>query len=526
MRIRGARRCRLLAAAAVLAVGCSSSVPIPDGAQLTCATASDCPSGYLCHNGTCATAGAIDTTPPDLVSVTVSPAAPWDSTAGFGKAGTTFAIDLVATEPLLEPPKVTIGTVPQVTVSCARTGGDGYRCTYQASGTENGGYGGVVKFDVWLEDLARNETTRNRAGALDLDFEAPKVASANVSYYPDPSNPLPSVKRAAAGTVVHVAVSADELLDGVGGPPTASVDFGGGPVAFGLVSGSMTATGAAFEVAVPAGTPDGLYTPTVTWTDLAGNTGTASIGAQISVKTSRPVLDVNQAAVVFVRSPWGNAAAERLGGSGYTIPAGPYFALEPSDPLSPGATLAAGTFMLADGSVPSAVLVENSATAGALILGTLRPDASGTFPRQALSSPDLATVYVVGIDDAGNDSAAVKIHDAEWVATLEPPATGTNPNALEWVGSLSSTRDQDIDVHPSDRSSLLLAGGSDGQAILARAEAAWRDWTSTGAAPPGRGSHAMAYDSARGRIVVYGGVGTAYLDDTWEWNGSNWTRAA
>lgn len=37
----------------------------------------------------------------------------------------------------------------------------------------------------------------------------------------------------------------------------------------------------------------------------------------------------------------------------------------------------------------------------------------------------------------------------------------------------------------------------------------------------------MAYDSARGRIVMFGGSGNAYpseLGDTWEWDGKNWTR--
>ena len=36
----------------------------------------------------------------------------------------------------------------------------------------------------------------------------------------------------------------------------------------------------------------------------------------------------------------------------------------------------------------------------------------------------------------------------------------------------------------------------------------------------------MAYDRLRDRIVLFGGLGTAPLGDTWEWNGSNWTRLA
>lgn len=46
--------------------------------------------------------------------------------------------------------------------------------------------------------------------------------------------------------------------------------------------------------------------------------------------------------------------------------------------------------------------------------------------------------------------------------------------------------------------------------------------------PPARGSHGMAYDSARGRTVLFGGeilTGPA-TNDTWEWDGSLWTQMA
>ena len=44
--------------------------------------------------------------------------------------------------------------------------------------------------------------------------------------------------------------------------------------------------------------------------------------------------------------------------------------------------------------------------------------------------------------------------------------------------------------------------------------------------PPARFYHSMAYDSAKGKVVVFGG-GDAfgnYLNDTWVWNGSDWTE--
>jgi hypothetical protein len=50
-----------------------------------------------------------------------------------------------------------------------------------------------------------------------------------------------------------------------------------------------------------------------------------------------------------------------------------------------------------------------------------------------------------------------------------------------------------------------------------------------GDAPPARYRHAMAYDSARKRVVLFGGATgsdpiTTTVDDTWEWDGSRWTE--
>jgi hypothetical protein len=45
--------------------------------------------------------------------------------------------------------------------------------------------------------------------------------------------------------------------------------------------------------------------------------------------------------------------------------------------------------------------------------------------------------------------------------------------------------------------------------------------------PPGRGWHAMAYDAALGRVLLFGGSTVAYteeVNDTWVWDGSNWTQ--
>ena len=60
---------------------------------------------------------------------------------------------------------------------------------------------------------------------------------------------------------------------------------------------------------------------------------------------------------------------------------------------------------------------------------------------------------------------------------------------------------------------------------------AWSEITGDG--PPARQAHAMVYDERRERVVVFGGAGGGQpgtrppmLDDTWEFDGSKWTRSA
>ena len=52
---------------------------------------------------------------------------------------------------------------------------------------------------------------------------------------------------------------------------------------------------------------------------------------------------------------------------------------------------------------------------------------------------------------------------------------------------------------------------------------AWTQVADTG--PEARSGHAMAYDSARQRTVLFGGrAGAGPLGDTWEWDGGEWTQ--
>ena len=56
------------------------------------------------------------------------------------------------------------------------------------------------------------------------------------------------------------------------------------------------------------------------------------------------------------------------------------------------------------------------------------------------------------------------------------------------------------------------------------------DWTqvTTASSPSDRQGHAMAYDSVRGKVVIFGGKdsGGGSLNDTWEYDGVTWTQIA
>ena len=52
------------------------------------------------------------------------------------------------------------------------------------------------------------------------------------------------------------------------------------------------------------------------------------------------------------------------------------------------------------------------------------------------------------------------------------------------------------------------------------------DWTQGPAGPPDREQHRLAYDAARQRVVLFGGRRGSSLEDTWLWDGTNWNRAA
>src|SRR5690606_34687314 len=82
-------------------------------------------------------------------------------------------------------------------------------------------------------------------------------------------------------------------------------------------------------------------------------------------------------------------------------------------------------------------------------------------------------------------------------------------------------------AYDSARRRVVLFGGfSTAQTYGDTWEYDGNDWTQRFPtnAPPARASHAMAYDVVRGRVVLCGGIAATNFGDTWEWDGTNWTQ--
>jgi hypothetical protein len=106
----------------------------------------------------------------------------------------------------------------------------------------------------------------------------------------------------------------------------------------------------------------------------------------------------------------------------------------------------------------------------------------------------------------------------EWSGTTWTTATGAAP-AISPIQPM-------FGVGAGASSGLLLFDGGVQQGMASTW--VWQNgqWTraSTGG-PPLRNGHAIAYDSARNRVVLFGGFRPGQdFADTWEWNGTQWAQ--
>ncbi|MDP9093095.1 MAG: kelch repeat-containing protein, partial [Actinomycetota bacterium] len=124
------------------------------------------------------------------------------------------------------------------------------------------------------------------------------------------------------------------------------------------------------------------------------------------------------------------------------------------------------------------------------------------------------------IAPAGVRPAAVTTGATQYQAPgLVPvPSTTSRPGArLYAAGAYDGTHNLDI-----------LFGGHTSAGATAGDTWTWdgTTWTlkAPATSPPARDGATMAYDTATGTTILFGGFGTGYLNDTWSWNGTTWTH--
>ena len=124
----------------------------------------------------------------------------------------------------------------------------------------------------------------------------------------------------------------------------------------------------------------------------------------------------------------------------------------------------------------------------------------------------------------------------------QDPARRTLGDTWEWDGTQWTKRAdsgppprfQHVMVYDAARGRVVLFGGHTGVPFDRSAPAkgslgdTWEwdgeRWTLASAPGPSpRDHHAMAFDAARGKVVLFGGWNGKFLDEVWEWNGA-WTQ--
>ncbi len=131
---------------------------------------------------------------------------------------------------------------------------------------------------------------------------------------------------------------------------------------------------------------------------------------------------------------------------------------------------------------------------------------------------DSANMYFFGGNE-GKPNFSNKVwrfDGANW--TDVSPTTGPAPAPRDWYAA----------AYDSLRGRMIVFGGRDASTTYGDTwEWDGTSWTllAPAVSPSPRKWASMAFDSARGQAIMFGGHdGTSYLGDTWAWDGSKWTQ--
>ncbi|MBI3891251.1 MAG: hypothetical protein HY303_06945 [Candidatus Wallbacteria bacterium] len=185
---------------------------------------------------------------------------------------------------------------------------------------------------------------------------------------------------------------------------------------------------------------------------------------------------------------------------------------------------------------------ELAQTPAALFLGLVTPGATSVEQAQKGVSVT-AIVGNAGSRPAALSNAALRFStsfgaDVSSGYTVRPAAnnpttvTTVSPVTLSFAVDVGSAAQAGFTTIQAVVTGADSVSGAPTSATSSDRPANWTvnslvNWTlqSPGTRPSPRSAHAAVYDSARERVVVFGGVNrTLSATDTWEWDGSNWSQ--
>ena len=461
-----------------------------------------------------------------------------------------------------------------------------YRCSYTLPATGAGaGEENSVSLLVNGSDEAGNLTTASETFVV--DDKPPEINSVQVSYSPANDNPLNTVSAMAVGTQATIVFLTNEVAS-ISCPDCDTAvwaDCGERTFTFtplGTTNGALlfrfdytlSENANGFTGPVEMNCP--MFVRNLE--DQVGNRVDELLLENVrpdgvvnsdilAVDTKGPemsAIDINQ--LKHLRVPWGATQTQGVA-SQYVVPSSVN-----ADASLDDAILSSSVFL--DDSV-SALFVY-STEASLEPSGTLYADQ----PISSLADVDATMAWVSAIDAAGNASSSrALIQQVEWVATLGGKVTGStieNPHRVfssstpvsgpvnakwhETDADVFYTQNEGIGITQAHQEWFLLQANeypqaqTSGQLVYdtARSRAVYFGGSQSGfgyrgrtwewdsenwylvkdesplgeEAPEPRQNHAMAFDTRRQRVILFGGqiVGDNQTEDTWEWDGISWER--
>ena len=325
-----------------------------------------------------------------------------------------------------------------------------------------------------------------------------------------PQDGCEAVGAVRVGFFLSEEVAPDSISASVQGLPMAVCHDGGYPAYL-----FYTPTGIETENSWTPGEPydpgDKCGNTVVQAADLAGNPVELGLGCLRFDRTApaAPATTVD-GRIVYRRVPWG--AAETGGQPTFSL-TGDAGSVEPYSAVKVYADAALGL-----------ELDRSEAGADGAFDGL---QWNGDRPRVYVTATDAAGNESDADDDPGNGLTGTLVRDVEWVSTLGGKVAGSiweNPHEFDTRSWFLDRYHQGDAAVPADVADL---GGDSGAPVETGGEGDWVRRRLLNTAPPGRlDAPAMAYDSARDRIVLFGGRAPddALSDQTWEFDGRNWEQ--